>query len=105
MYCGAELKKLEKVSKMKSDPSQTLENFLKEITILDGSIITDENVDLYIFITWGKFLSAESETSLNWFSNLTDQENLKIKVLLLNLDIQENWNLTENQKEYLGITE
>ncbi|MCO6175979.1 hypothetical protein NHF50_13080 [Flavobacterium sp. NRK F10] len=105
MYCGAELKKLEKISKMKSDPGQTLENFLKEITILDGSTITDENVDMYIFITWGKFLSAESETSLNWFSNLANQENLKIKVLLLNLDIQENWNLTENQKEYLGITE
>lgn len=103
LYCGAEIKKLEKVSKMKSDPNQTLENFLNDITILDGSMLTDENIDIYIVITWGKFLSSESETSLNWFSNLKKQENLKIKVLLLNLDIQERWNLTEGQKKHLGI--
>lgn len=106
VYCGAELKELKKVSKMKSDSSKTLDNFLeKDIKILDSSSIIDENVDLYIFITWGKFLSTESEISLNWFSNLTEQENLKIKVFLLNLDIQENWNLTLGQKEYLEITE
>ena len=103
MDCAAELKKLEKVSKMKSDPNQTLTNFLDDITILDGSELADETIDLYIVITWGKFLSSESETSLNWFSSLKKEENLKIKVLLLNLDIQERWNLTDDQKKYLGI--
>ncbi|MCB0432639.1 MAG: hypothetical protein KDD18_06385, partial [Mangrovimonas sp.] len=103
MDCAAELKKLEKVSKMKSDPNQTLANFLNDITILDGSELADETIDLYIVITWGKFLSSESETSLNWFSSLKKEENLKIKVLLLNLDIQERWNLTDDQKKYLGI--
>ena len=103
IYCGAELKKLEKVSKMKSDPNQTLKNFLNDITILDGSKLTEDNVDIYIVIKWAKFLSSESETSLNWFSKLKKNENLKIKVLLLNLDVQESWKLTEGQKEYLGI--
>jgi hypothetical protein len=103
IYCGAELKKLEKVSKMKSDPNQTLESFLNDITILDGTKLSEDNIDIYIIITWAKFLSSESETSLNWFSMLKKNQNLKIKVLLLNLDVQESWKLTEGQKEYLGI--
>ena len=101
--CGMEIKKLEKISKMKSDPNQSLENFLNDITVLDGSKVTNENVDVYIIITWAKFAASESETSLNWFSNLKKQENLKVKVLLLNLDVQEKWNITEDQRKHLGI--
>lgn len=103
VYCGVEIKKLEKISKYKTDPNQTLENFLNDITILDGSQFADENADIYIIITWGKFASSESETSLNWFTNLKKQEKLKIKILLLNLDVHESWNLSEEQKSYLGI--
>ena len=102
-YCGAELKKLEKISKYKSDPNQTLEKFLKDIIILDDSEFSDEPADIYIVITWAKFASSESQTSLNWFSSLQKQEKLNIKILLLNIDVQESWKLTDGQKEYLGI--
>ncbi|NRR92752.1 hypothetical protein HSX10_14345 [Winogradskyella undariae] len=102
-YCGAEIKKIAKISKMKSDPNQTLQGFLKDIVIIDKSEFIEERVDVYIVITWAKFLSEESQTSLNWFSSLIKQDKLKIKFLLLNLDIQESWRLTDDQKKYLGI--
>jgi len=102
-YCGAEIKKIEKISKMKSDPNQILQGFLKDIVIIDKSEFIEERVDVYIVIPWAKFLSEESQTSLNWFSSLIKQDKLKIKFLLLNLDIQESWKLTNDQKKYLGI--
>ena len=36
-------------------------------------------------------------------SSLKEKKDVKIKVLLVNLDVQESWNLTEAQKQYLGI--
>lgn len=102
-YCGVEIKKIEKISKMKSDPNQTLQNFLSSINIIEESEFIEDNVDVYIIITWAKFLSTESQTSLSWFSSLKKQNVLNIKFLLLNLDIQESWKLTNDQKKYLGI--
>lgn len=101
--CAAALSKLEKLAKMKFDPAITLQNFLKDVTILEHSDFVQENIDLYVIITWGKFASSESETSFKWLSSLQNQEKLKIKVLLLNLDVHEKWNLNEDQKKYLGI--
>ncbi len=102
-YCGAELKKIEKISKMKTDANQTLEDFLNHITILDGSEFIDNNVDVYIIIAWGKFANSQSQISLNWFSKLKNQEYLRMKIMLLNIDLQESWNVTDEQKKHLGI--
>ena len=101
--CSSEIKKLEKISKMKSNPNNTLNDFLTDINIIENEKIIEDNIDLYIIITWGKFLNTESETSFNWFSKIRKIKDMKIKLLLLNLDIQENWNMTEVQKKTLGL--
>jgi hypothetical protein len=101
--CGSEIKELEKISKMKSYPNNTFNDFLKDVDIIENEKNVENSFDLYIVITWGKFLNSESETSLNWFSNIRKVKEMKIKILLLNLDLQEKWNLTDDQKKALGI--
>jgi len=54
-------------------------------------------------INWAIFLDSNNETSFNWYKSLKSNKDLKIKVILINLDVQESWNLTEGQKKFLGV--
>ncbi|SFU75911.1 hypothetical protein SAMN05216480_12112 [Pustulibacterium marinum] len=101
--CGATIKKLAKVAHMKTDPTQTLEDFLKDVHILDQRTFMEDGTTLYVVINWAKFLSEQSEVSFNWFNSLHHSDTLKVKVLLLNLDLQEAWNMTQDQKDFLGV--
>ncbi|RRJ89722.1 hypothetical protein [Flavobacterium macacae] len=101
--CGASINKLEKLVKMKSNASLTLKNFLNEVTLNDGEYSIEYQTDIYIILKWAKWAPAESETTFKWLASLQNQNKLKIKILLLNLDIHERWNLSEEQKQYLGI--
>jgi hypothetical protein len=101
--CSVAINRLDKIYKCKSDSHQLLQNFLDDIQIQDDKKFIADNVDIYVIITWAKFLSSESETSFSWFSHLKGEQKYSIKVLLLNLDVQESWNLSEKQKKYLGV--
>ena len=103
--CGVEIKKLAKIAKSKSDSTDLLTNFLKNVSVLDSSDFSSGEADVYVVITWGKVLAEDSETSLSWFTHLKKvaDKGIKVKVLLLNIDVQSKWNLSEAQKKHLGI--
>ncbi len=103
--CGVEIKKLAKIAKSKSDATDLLLDFLKNVSVLDHSDFSSGDADVYVIITWGKVLAEDSETSLSWFSHLKkiEDDGVKVKVLLLNIDVQRKWNLSDAQKKHLGI--
>jgi hypothetical protein len=101
--CGATIKDLSKIMKSKIDSSQVLFKWFDELTFLGNQTFLSEKYDLYILINWALFLDSYNETSFNWYHSLKEKKDVKIKVLLVNLDVQESWNLTEAQKQYLGI--
>ena len=100
--CGSSVKHLKKLASAKYNANEKFSDWVEKLTILDKKDDL-ENYDLYILINWAIFLDANNEVSFNWFKSIKDKTELKIKVILVNLDVQENWNLTEGQKEYLGI--
>lgn len=101
--CGATIKDLSKIMKSKIDSNQPLSNWLDELTFLGTETFLSETYDLYVFINWALFLDSYNETSFNWYRSLKEKKELKIKVILVNLDVQESWHLTEGQKQFLGI--
>lgn len=101
--CGANIKDLSKIMKSKIDSNQPLSNWLDELTFLGTETFLSETYDLYVFINWALFLDSNNETSFNWYRSLKEKKELKIKVILVNLDVQETWHLTEGQKQFLGI--
>ena len=101
--CGASIKNLSKILKSKYDINETISTRLKDYKILGNNDVLTEQYDIYILINWAIFLDSNNETSFNWYKSLKSNKDLKIKVILINLDVQESWNLTEGQKKFLGV--
>ena len=101
--CGASIKNLSKILKSKYDVNETISTRLKDYKILGNNDVLTEQYDIYILINWAIFLDSNNETSFNWYKSLKSNKDLKIKVILINLDVQESWNLTKEQKKFLGF--
>jgi hypothetical protein len=71
--------------------------------MLGNTASSTDVYDIYVLINWAIFLDSNNETSFNWYTSLKNNKELKIKVILINLDVQEIWNLTDGQKEFLGV--
>lgn len=88
---------LQKDSQLKKGTHQ-LKNVLNQYTLsLDGnsnSIMDDS--DYYLLIDWAIFTGKlNKDHVLPWENLAKNNKNCKIKVLKLNLDIQDNWGWTE----------
>lgn len=101
--CGASIKNLSKILKSKYDSNQTITAWLSDYIILGDKETLFKEYDIYILINWAIFLDSNNEVSFNWYKSLKSNKDLKIKVILINLDVQESWNLTEGQKKFLGV--
>ncbi|WP_291113737.1 hypothetical protein [Flavobacterium sp. UBA6135] len=101
--CGATIKDLSKILKSKYDSNQKITTWMNDFKILGKNDLLSEDYDIYILINWAIFLDSNNEISFNWYKSLKSNKDLKIKVILINLDVQESWNLTEGQKIFLGV--
>lgn len=100
--CSQVINEIEKINSLKFNKKITINDWLKHISPLNQDIT--ENGSLFIIINWAKFVDKFNEQSFEWYKELKNQNsNLKVNCILLNLDIQENWNLTEQQKKALNI--
>jgi hypothetical protein len=93
------------LSKAKSFPlsdSFNGEELLKLMTPLDGT--TDElslspgDFDFLVVNRWAKYLGRINDKIFNSYSIAKSRTDLKIVILNLNLDMQESWNLSDDQK-------
>lgn len=100
--CSQVINDIEKIDKLKFDKNLTINDWLKHILPINQDTTTTGNI--YIIINWAKFVDKFNEQSFEWYNELKNQNsNLKVNCILLNLDIQEKWNLTELQKKALNI--
>lgn len=85
------------------DQNDKLESFLDKIDFLDKNQELT-NYDFIVFITWADFAHRLSnKESFDNYAYIKKNYGNKVKVFLLNLDINESWNLTQKQKEILGL--
>lgn len=102
--CGQAISKLDKILKQPVDKEQPLEKWTQNFNFLtDTGIIKDDKYDLYVIIHWAVFLDEFNGTSFNWYKSLTDNPDYKVKTILLNLDVQEEWKITPEQRQSLNM--
>jgi len=107
--CGQVIKNADKINTATiSDKKELLNTFAEDLEFM---AIPNESLfryDAYVIITWGIFADKEShasnETAFKWYKSLKENyPDMKIKVMLLNIDLQEKWHLTKEEEEILGI--
>ena len=76
--------------------TKNIKQIMKYLCDKNGnSIEFEDGYDVYILITWAKFVGKlNDEKAFDWFNIIkkTNFEDLKVKYYLVNVDFQENWN-------------
>lgn len=90
----------------KKDSTKTLAELKTFLVGSDKRVLTDKKADITVFVTWAKFVgSLNKEKAFDWVKLLeaAKQKGISVNYYLLNCDFQENWNLTKEEKEALGV--
>lgn len=82
------------------------DTLLKKLHPLHSSKVKKGNNSVVIF--YGKYVSNEksiNKQSFEWYEEISKAANVKsnVNILLVSLDVMENWNLTEETKRSIGI--
>lgn len=110
--CGLVINNIREVNNAPLDESKDhINNWLKNFTFLsDSSHHTnpEDDYDVYVIISWAKFADPIAkgninDTTLSWYKSLKENPDLKIKTILLNIDVQESWALSDEYKEAIGM--
>ncbi|QEE50122.1 hypothetical protein FUA48_11180 [Flavobacterium alkalisoli] len=103
--CSQELKKLEKLNTAKINKDEDpLSDWLKHyITFLEEDT-EQKNYNGYIIVLWTKYVSPEiNETAFNWYKSVKENKDLNIKIILLNFDLMDTWEISDENKKVLGL--
>mgnify|MGYP005845300111 CR=1 FL=1 len=108
--CGQVIKNTHQINTAPSDNKEHIDDWIKDYTFPLGEDTlsnTGGDYDAYIIITWAKFVeqlsSSSNENAINWYRSVKELNSMRIKVIFLNLDIQESWTLTDEQEKALGL--
>ncbi|AWI24630.1 hypothetical protein [Flavobacterium pallidum] len=105
--CTEVIGDIDKINAMKAIRTEKLSAWLSQIAVSEGND-TQTSPDCTIIIDWAVFAGKEMNAqAFEWYREINKQKanGRKIKCYLLNLDLQQSWNLTDNQKKALGIGE
>ncbi len=103
--CGKVIKNADKINKADFDSNESVGDWLKYYSFPFTTENNDSEYDAYVIITWGVFaeINDSNETAFNWYQSLKNNKDLNIKVILLNLDIQDTWQISEDNAKVLGL--
>lgn len=103
--CGQVIRDLEKINKKRVDKTDTIAKWAAHFSFFENNDeeLLNSSYDFFVIINWAKYLPKENEVSFNWYNSLKTENPYKIKIIFLNLDVQENWISNEAQKKVLGL--
>lgn len=90
----------------KKDSTKTLTELKGFLVSSNKKLLSEEPGRISVFITWAKYVGAlNREKAFDWVKLLeaAKQKGINVDYYLLNCDFQENWNLTKEEKESLGV--
>ena len=90
----------------KKDATKTLFELKKLLASSNKKVLNEEPADVTVFITWAQYVGAlNKEKAFDWVKLLEEakKKGISVNYYLLNSDFQENWNMTKEQKEDLGL--
>ena len=99
--CGYLIKSLDE-KLFKIDENQTLDAFAKQLAFMDKEQAYQDK-DYVVFITWAAFAPKGANKGAFRDYTYVKEHYDNVQVYLLNLDVNEAWNLTDKQKEALHL--
>jgi hypothetical protein len=106
MSCGQVIKDIDKISSLKTDPNDNISTWLEGLSFpFTNEEVFPEPYDLYVVIFYAKMVKTKTSnpTAFNWYNSLKENKSLKIKPILLSLDIMDNWEMSDSQKKALNL--
>ncbi|WP_294276971.1 hypothetical protein [uncultured Chryseobacterium sp.] len=102
--CTEVISDIETVNRYKSDKKITLQDWLQFINPLKNPQPAIDHNKITVVINWAIFTDQYNEQSFEWYKRIRSLSlSTKINCILLNLDVQQKWDLTEKQKAALHI--
>lgn len=90
----------------KKDATKTIADLKQLVVGANKNLLSEKPGEITVFITWAKFAGTlNKEKAFDWVKLLeaAKRKGLNVNYYLLNCDFQENWNLTKEEKEALGV--
>jgi len=103
--CGQAISSLEKLNKKSFYKNDTIDDWIRDFKYLhpQSSDLHNSEYDGFVIINWAIFLPTMNKVSFTWYKSLKEEKKYKIKVFLLNLDIQDSWEMSQEQKDALHL--
>ncbi len=106
--CGQVINNADKINTAPTDKKELINDFAENFDFMAVPNEAQTKYDAYVVISWGIFADKDvhqaNETAFKWYKSLKkNYPDMKIKVILLNIDLQEKWQLTKEQEEILGV--
>jgi len=100
-----EIKKIEKSYELPDENNVKIDYWLKRIKpIKQNTNETEAKKDYTVIVSWAKFIGKYNKKSFKRYNELKNSPSYsKINVIFLNLDIQEDWELSQEDKDALGM--
>lgn len=77
---------------------------MDKINPLYSNKVKDDMISVVIF--YGKYVSSHksiNNQSFEWYEEVSKVNKNDVNILLVSLDVMQNWNLTKETKESIGI--
>jgi len=104
--CGQVISRPEEMNMVSFDENDSINEWLKDYTFFFEGESFDDNTeyDSYVIICWASFLHKKSNrTSFNWYKSIKENKDLKIKPILLSLDLLSDWEMTDLHRKAFGL--
>ncbi|MEY4834533.1 MAG: hypothetical protein RI980_648 [Bacteroidota bacterium] len=100
--CSKVINDIKKIDNLSFDKKNTIDQLLSDLSSFYNNKVEENTI--YVVINWAKFVDDFNKQSFEWYNELKNSSNeIKVKCIFLNLDVQENWNINEEQKKALNI--
>lgn len=98
--CGHVIKNAEKINTAPAILTENINDWVKDFYFLENTDASGQKYDATVVLTWGLYANKDmpsiNKTGFEWYKSLKeDYPNMKIRTILLNLDFQRSWFLTE----------
>ncbi|MDV6169985.1 hypothetical protein R1T16_16220 [Flavobacterium sp. DG1-102-2] len=106
--CSQTIKDMDKIDTYKVNKDENINDWVSKYMAFPFTTepVFGEPFDAYVIIFYCKCLNSYDDvnaTSFRWYKSLKNNNKVKVKVILLNLDIQDTWELNDEQKKAIGL--
>lgn len=106
--CSQAIKGLEKIDSYKVDKDENINDWVSKYMAFPFTTepVFGKPYDAYVLIFYCKCLDEYDDvnaTAFRWYKSLKENDKVKVKAILLNLDIQNTWKLSDEQKNAIGL--